>query len=139
MVEHVMQTANASTAAELANAQPTTPARSSRDIVKLGLNHRLECITPYAEHWSVAIALTMNPTSLPRAALLTAHLVDEVAFHADKTDAPNHGMQWYVRRAALCALYGAAEIHLIGDSTAGKTQTKLFVSTSVDNFWCAQK
>ena len=29
----------------------------------------------------MAIALTLNPSSLPRAMLLTAHLVDEIAFH----------------------------------------------------------
>eukprot|EP00759_Apiculatamorpha_spiralis_P000443 PhF_6_TR10104/c0_g1_i1/m.15723/K18587/COQ9; ubiquinone biosynthesis protein COQ9 len=142
LVEHVMQTANLSVATELAKvvteqSKTTGSIWTSVDVVKFGLTHRLECIEPFSPHWSVAIALTMNPSSLPRAMLMTAYLVDEIAFHADKSSVPNNGVTWYMRRAVLAGIYGGAELHMLGDSTPRKAQTKLFVNTQVDALWCS--
>eukprot|EP00760_Papus_ankaliazontas_P005679 PhM_4_TR12710/c0_g1_i1/m.35592/K18587/COQ9; ubiquinone biosynthesis protein COQ9 len=148
LVEFTMQTANQSVALELqkmreADATTSTPSSSSTspssaDIVVRGLQHRIECLRPFAEHWPVAAALTAaSPvTSLPRCALYTAHLVDEIAFHADKSHVPDHGVGWYARRAALAGLYTAAELHMMGDTSANKQQTMDFIRVGVKGLWC---
>ncbi len=98
--------------------------------VAAALRSRLEAITPHASSWPAALAtLATRPGAAPAAASLLAALVDDV-LHAVGADAAA-GPDWYAKRAALGAVYVAAELHLVADGSPGFEDTWAFLEKGV--------
>ena len=113
------------------------PSLSSADVVKHGLSHRISCITPYAAHWTTAIRLGLQSTSIARVLCLTRELADEISYYAETYEVANYGIRWYMKRGVLMGLYAAAEMHMVGDNTVHKRSTHEFVGKQVDMLWKA--
>jgi ubiquinone biosynthesis protein COQ9 len=99
------------------------------DRLAAALRWRLELVTPHAASWPAALALlATTPGAGPAAATLLAGMVDD-AWHAAGDDAA--GADWYAKRAAAGAAYGAAELHMVADGSPGFEETWAFLERRV--------
>ena len=89
---------------------------------------RLRCLEPYVASWPQAMALGLKPENAPTTARNLALLSDEMCSTVGltATDA-----RWYTDRAVVGAVYGAAELFMLADSSAEFSETRAFVRRRV--------
>ena len=82
---------------------------------------RLKMLEPYISNWPQAMALGLHPSNAATTARNLALLADEMCMTVGlkATDA-----RWYTDRGVVGAVYGAAEIFMLSDKSAGFVETK---------------
>lgn len=59
---------------------------TSRDVACAAIKSKIQSITPFAAHWSSAVALEMMPANLPYTMMNNAEFVDTTAFYMERVD-----------------------------------------------------
>ncbi|XP_065064514.1 ubiquinone biosynthesis protein COQ9-B, mitochondrial-like [Rhopilema esculentum] len=106
------------------------PKRSTTDFLQEALMVRLLMLRPYIHTWPEAIRLLMRPENAQSATESLAHMVDEVWYHAGDTSTD---FNWYTKRGALAAIYGASELYMTQDRSVNFEDTREFVKNRLEN------
>uniref|UniRef100_A0A5B6ZZS3 Ubiquinone biosynthesis protein n=1 Tax=Davidia involucrata TaxID=16924 RepID=A0A5B6ZZS3_DAVIN len=108
--------------------------RSER-ITKL-VRIRLEMQAPYISKWPQALSIQVQPLNVSTSFKQRAILVDEI-WHAAGDEATD--VDWYVKRAALGAIYSATEVYMLTDSSPDFHDTWVFLDGRVKDAFDMKK
>ncbi|KAA8523347.1 hypothetical protein F0562_009770 [Nyssa sinensis] len=99
----------------------------SERITKL-VRIRLEMQAPYISKWPQALSIQAHPLNVPTSFKQRAMLVDDI-WHAAGDEASD--VDWYMKRAALGAIYSATEVYMLTDSSPDFNDTWVFLNGRV--------
>ena len=101
----------------------------------VAMQERLRLVEPYRASWPQALALRALPTNLPNT-LRDAHSLASLLLDTCGEDAKvpllPHAVDPHVKMMSIGAIYGAAELHMLTDSSPGLNDTWTFLEREVD-------
>lgn len=140
LVEHFVDGCDQSLAEQLAQRQEELASLETQNRLLMAMQTRLQMLEPHVGMWSQALALRTLPTNLPTT-LQSVHNLSGTLLSAcgEEAQAPLAPalLDPHVKRAAIGAIYGAAELYMLTDRSPGYSDTWLFVDREVNSLHTA--
>jgi len=136
LVEHFVSGCDAALAKELQERHEELAELEIQNRLLLAMQSRLQMLEPHVDTWSQALALRTLPTNLPTT-LHSAHALASTFLEACGGDAQSPLapalVDPHLKRVAIGAIYGAAELYMLTDKSPGFSDTFLFVEREVSS------
>jgi len=136
LVEHFVSGCDAALAKELQERHDELADLEIQNRLLLAMQTRLQMLEPHVGSWSQALALRTLPTNLP-ATLQSAHQLASLFLDACGEDAQSPLapalVDPHLKRLAIGAIYGAAELYMLTDRSPGFSDTFLFIEREVNS------
>ena len=135
LVEHFSAECDAKLAAELTERAAEFAGLEVHNRLLVAMQARLRMVAPHATTWPQALALRALPANLPNT-LRDGHNLAEQLLAACGEDGKAPLMpppiDPFVKTLSVGAIYGAAELHLLTDSSPGLNDTWTFLEREVE-------
>ena len=135
LVEHFHAKCDRELTAEMGGRQEELAGLEVHNRLLVAMQARLLKVGPYRSSWAQALALRALPANLPntlRDAHATAALLLDACGDDAKAPLLPGAVDPHVKMMSIGAIYGAAELHLLTDSSAELSDTWAFVEREVE-------
>jgi len=135
LVEFFSASCDASLSADMAARSSELAALETHNKLLVAMQARLQLIAPHRASWAQALALRALPANLP-ATLRDAHSLSSLLLDVCGEDAKRpllpHPVDPHIKLISIGAIYGAAELHMLTDSTRELSDTWVFLEREVE-------
>jgi ubiquinone biosynthesis protein COQ9 len=135
LVEHFSAQCNAELRAQMAERAAELEALEAHNRLLFAMQARLRMVELHRESWAQALALRVLPTNLPHA-LHDAHSLAALLLDLCGQDAKAPllplAVDPHAKLLSIATIYGAAELHMLTDASAGLDDTWTFLEREID-------